>query len=212
MVEKSSQIRLIVGLGNPGEKYQETRHNAGFLMLQKLAQRHGWVFKNEKRFLGQLAKGAIGGQIAYLLLPTTYMNDSGRSLRKALDFFKVKPEEVLVILDDIHLALGGLRLRSSGGTGGHNGLKSIQSHLSSTQYSRLRIGIGQGDFSDQVGHVLGRFRRDEREALEEVFDKACDIVEKLLLGSSVEELQGTANRRVSGKQQSSSENAAGEQK
>ncbi|MBB65037.1 MAG: aminoacyl-tRNA hydrolase [Waddliaceae bacterium] len=192
-----SRIRLLLGLGNPGEKYAQTRHNAGYLALQRLAEVHGWTFKQDKRFLGQVAKGQIDGVTIYLVLPETYMNESGRSLRKALDFFKLSVEEVLVVLDDIHLPFGTLRLRKQGGTGGHNGLKSIQAHLGSDAYLRLRVGIGQQKGDDLTKHVLGRFSREESEELGLSLDRAAKLIERIVQGEPLSQVMNEVNRKMS---------------
>lgn len=153
--------RLIVGLGNPGKKYAETRHNIGFMVLDSLADKAGVHFADEKRWKTQIAKDGM----RYLLKPQTFMNESGVAVAKVAAFYKIEPAEVLVVYDDLDLPLGRLRLRGAGSAGGHNGMRSIISHLGTQSFPRLRIGIGRAE-REAVGHVLGKFRTEERSELE----------------------------------------------
>ncbi|MEB3334128.1 MAG: aminoacyl-tRNA hydrolase [Cyanobacteriota bacterium] len=167
-------LRLLVGLGNPGPRYAQTRHNVGFLVLERLAKDAGQTFRQLPRLHGQLAEVGAGSGRLRLLLPQTFMNESGRSVRATLDWFGLRPDQVLVVVDDMDLPLGRLRLRASGSAGGHNGLRSIIQHLGSEDFPRLRIGIGPpaGDPQDRkqrtVGHVLGAFSPDEIPVLDQV--------------------------------------------
>jgi peptidyl-tRNA hydrolase, PTH1 family len=163
---KQDQI-LIVGLGNPGKKYELTRHNIGFITVESFAHLHGWSFKDESRFEGKASKGQVGDMKVHLLMPQTYMNESGRSVRRYLDFFKMTPDQVVVIADDVDIPFGMIRLRESGGAGGHNGLKSIQKHIGTQKFLRLRMGIGEKCHAQQdlADHVLSRFTSDEITAL-----------------------------------------------
>jgi PTH1 family peptidyl-tRNA hydrolase len=170
----SVDLQLLVGLGNPGSRYAQTRHNVGFLVLERLAQESGQSFRQQSKLHGQLAEVGAGSGRLRLLMPQTFMNDSGRSVRATLDWFGLRPDQLLVIVDDMDLPLGRLRLRASGSAGGHNGLRSIIQHLGSPDFARLRVGIGQpaGDPQDRktrtVGHVLGAFSPAEATVLDQV--------------------------------------------
>ena len=133
------QDLLIVGLGNPGSQYSPTRHNVGFQVLDLIARQHGLRWKAERQFQSEMAKGLFQEQPAWLLKPQTYMNESGNAVGQVSRWLRIEPQQVLVISDDVHLPLGAMRLREGGGTGGHNGLKSVQSHLGTTQFPRLRL-------------------------------------------------------------------------
>ena len=167
-------LQLVVGLGNPGPRYTLTRHNVGFLALERLAAAAGQSFRQQSKLHGQLAEVGVGKERLRLLMPQTFMNDSGRSVRATLDWFGLRADQVLVVVDDMDLPLGRLRLRASGSAGGHNGLRSIIDHLGSGDFARLRIGIGApaGDPLDRksraVGHVLGPFSASEQPLLDQV--------------------------------------------
>ena len=173
-------LRLLVGLGNPGDRYRHTRHNVGFMVLQRLADAADVDFRNEARFHGLLAEVGFGDDRLRLLMPQTYMNESGRSLRATLDWFGFDASQMLVLVDDMDLPLGRLRLRASGSAGGHNGLRSIIQHLGTQDFARLRIGIGAParDPAERkartVSHVLGRFSAAERPVLDQVIDEVLD--------------------------------------
>ena len=164
----------MVGLGNPGEKYASTRHNVGFMALELLTTREGGRFKPMSKLQGDLADVGFGGDRLRLLMPQTYMNDSGRSIRAALDWFDLEIDQLIVLVDDMDLPLGRLRLRASGGAGGHNGLKSTIQHLGTQDFARLRIGIGAPGRNPEerrartVSHVLGQFNRSEEPLLKNV--------------------------------------------
>ncbi len=176
-----AKLDLIVGLGNPGSQYKNTRHNCGFMVADCLCQRWQIALKEEKRFQGLYGEGHHASGKVRVLEPLTYMNLSGQSVRSALDWYKLDPESVLVIYDDMDLPLGRLRLRPSGSAGGHNGIKSMIQHLGTQSFPRLRIGVGKPR-SDQgtVGHVLGTFTPAERPCLEEVLEAAVRGVELIL--------------------------------
>lgn len=167
-------LLLVVGLGNPGPKYAGTRHNVGFMALERLASREGFGFRSQPKLHGLLAEVGQGSCRLRLLMPQTYMNDSGRSIRAALDWFALTPEQLLVVVDDMDLPLGRLRLRQSGSAGGHNGLRSTISHLGTQAFPRLRIGIGAPAENPAerkartVDHVLGRFSSAELPTLDAV--------------------------------------------
>jgi PTH1 family peptidyl-tRNA hydrolase len=167
-------LQLLVGLGNPGPKYADTRHNVGFMVLERLAGREAVSFRSQPRLQALLAEVGNGERRMRLLMPQTFMNDSGRAIRAALDWYRLDPSQLLVIVDDMDLPLGRLRLRAKGSAGGHNGLRSTIQHLGSQDFARLRIGIGAP--ADQpaerrartISHVLGRFSAEERPLLEAV--------------------------------------------
>ncbi|MEB3185623.1 MAG: aminoacyl-tRNA hydrolase [Cyanobacteriota bacterium] len=165
---------MVVGLGNPGPKYADTRHNVGFMVLERLVARAGSGFRHQVKLHGLLAEVGQGESRLRLLMPQTYMNDSGRSIRAALDWFSLIPEQMLVVVDDMDLALGRLRLRQRGSAGGHNGLRSTISHLGTQDFPRLRIGIGAPADNPAerkartIAHVLGRFSTAERPVLDAV--------------------------------------------
>ena len=172
---------LIAGLGNPGKEYETTRHNAGFMVIDALADKLG-ADVSEKKHKGLCGKAVIGGQKCILLKPQTYMNSSGESIRAAADYFKIAPEDIIVIYDDISLAPGQLRVRAKGSAGGHNGIKSIIAHLGTQEFPRVRVGVGEKPSRmDLADYVLGHFSAEDRkimaEAVKEAADAACEIIE-----------------------------------
>ncbi len=165
---------LIVGLGNPGKQYEDTRHNVGFMVLDQLARAEGVEFQSVPKWQSHLAK-LPGGTI--LLKPQTFMNLSGRAIQQILSFHKWPPAEMLVIYDDVALPLGSLRFREKGSAGGHNGMKSILQHLGSEEFARLKLGIGGSQPGEMVGHVLGKFSPDERHTAENMLATALEAVQ-----------------------------------
>lgn len=167
-------MKAIVGLGNPGGEYAGTRHNIGFDVVDEVARRWGVQLRSWK----SVARVAVAGsRNAVLVQPQTFMNLSGDAVNRVATFHKLDPADVLVVVDEVQLPLGRLRLRRSGSAGGHNGLKSVIQHVGD-QFPRLRIGVGRGDPKwDLADHVLSRFGRDEREAVAEVVGRAADAVE-----------------------------------
>lgn len=168
-------FQLIVGLGNPGRQYEDTRHNVGFMILDRLAAETGAVFQSAPKWQSHLAK--IPGEGTLLLKPQTFMNLSGRAIHQLLSFHKWTPEQMLVIYDDVALPLGTLRFREKGSAGGHNGIKSILQHLHTDVFPRLKIGIGASRPGEMVGHVLGKFAPDERPVLENTLATALRAVQ-----------------------------------
>ncbi len=166
-------FRLIAGLGNPGREYEETRHNAGFMIMDRLAQRAGVAFRTEPKWDAAIA--ATSGVI--LCKPQSFMNLSGEPIGAVARYYKIEPESILVIFDDVALPLGRIRIRPSGSAGGHNGMKSILEHVG--DIPRLRIGIGAADGTAMIQHVLGRFLTKERPALNEALDRAVAAVDCL---------------------------------
>ena len=170
---------IIAGLGNPTREYEKTRHNVGFDTIDVLADRLN-TSVDEKKFKGLYGKGIIAGEKVILLKPQTFMNLSGESVREAADFYKVDPEHIIVIYDDISLDVGQLRIRKKGSAGGHNGIKNIISHLGTQVFPRIRIGVGEKPKGwDLADYVLGRFAKDEEPVIREALDnaaEACGII------------------------------------
>jgi peptidyl-tRNA hydrolase, PTH1 family len=189
---------LIVGLGNPEAKYDRTRHNIGFEAVDLLARIWQFSWQENRRFQGQIAEGiAPGGRKMRLLKPLTYMNRSGQAVRAVIDWYKLDPESVLVIYDDMDLPVGRLRLRLLGSAGGHNGMKSIISHLGSQNFPRLRIGIGKTDGkSETVSFVLGKFSPDESSIVADVLDLTVKAVEVGLKEGIAKSMSLYNNRNV----------------
>jgi PTH1 family peptidyl-tRNA hydrolase len=178
------RIRLIVGLGNPGPKYDQTRHNAGFWFVDQLAHRFGGQFRVESKFSGEVCKLRIADEDVWLLKPMTFMNHSGLPVRQLSAFYKIPLEEILVAHDELDLDPGVVRLKRGGGHGGHNGLRDISSHLGK-DFLRLRIGIGHPGHKDQVvDFVLSRASRAEQQSIEEAIDEAADAAEDIVAGQS----------------------------
>jgi PTH1 family peptidyl-tRNA hydrolase len=170
---------LIVGLGNPGSEYAETRHNAGFLAVEGIAQRWQGKWALDKKLNARLARAAFAGHKGLLCEPQTYMNASGESVGAVMRYFKVPLAGLLVLVDDADLPLGTVRLRARGASGGHHGLESLQAHLASSDFARLRIGIGRSEDGRReiTDHVLGRFSAAEQTMLKQVLDRVASQVE-----------------------------------
>jgi PTH1 family peptidyl-tRNA hydrolase len=170
-------VKLVAGLGNPGEQYRGTRHNVGFDVVDEIARRHGLLFEASPVEAMQ-ARWRRDSEVVLLVKPLTFMNLSGEAVGSLGRFYKVPAADLLIVTDDVNLSLGRLRARTSGTEGGHNGLKSIAAALGSIDYARLRIGVGRGDTRrDLADHVLARFEPDERETIEAAIVRAADAVE-----------------------------------
>jgi PTH1 family peptidyl-tRNA hydrolase len=179
----TAQIELVVGLGNPGPRYQDTLHNAGFRFVDEISRRHGALFRPESRFLGELCRVSPVGRDVWLLKPMTYMNHSGQSVGAFARFFKIAPERILVAHDDLDLPPGTVRLKNGGGHGGHNGLRDIFSHLGSREFLRLRLGIGHpGHKDDVIDHVLDKGTPEDRRLLTEAVERAAEQWDVLMAG------------------------------
>lgn len=178
---------LVVGLGNPDEKYKYTRHNAGFLSLSYLAQKEGFSLTRSK-FRSLCGDATFGGKRCLFLLPQTYMNNSGEAVRDAADFYKIPPENILVLFDDISLDVGKMRIRRKGSDGGHNGIKSILYHLGSDAFPRIKIGVGQKPHPemDLADWVLSTFSDPEQKTLFSLFDNVHDAA-KLIVEGKIDE-------------------------
>lgn len=172
---------LIVGLGNPGSQYEATRHNVGFRAVAKLADNLG-VKIDRAKFQALIGQGTVAGHRVVLMQPQTYMNNSGLAVRQAADFYKVPPERVLVLFDDIDLDVGRLRIRGKGSAGGHNGIKSIIACLHSQDFPRIKIGVGAKPHPDYdlADWVLSRFTAQELKSLDPAIDRAAEAVETVL--------------------------------
>jgi PTH1 family peptidyl-tRNA hydrolase len=173
------QWHVIAGLGNPGAQYARTRHNIGFMAVEELAKRWRAGWAKEKKLSVRMVRVDQAGRKVLVCQPDTFMNASGEAVAKVTTFYRVERQNLLVVVDDADLDFGALRLRPEGSSGGHHGLESIQHHLGSTQFPRLRIGIGRNDPASReiTGHVLSQFRKDEGELLEKVLTRACDQIE-----------------------------------
>jgi PTH1 family peptidyl-tRNA hydrolase len=171
-LEEASQVRLVVGLGNPGPEYNRTRHNIGFAVIDSLASEWDLTWQHAKSWHALWAKH----EKAILVKPASYMNRSGEPLAAVANFYKIAPAEILVVLDDMALELGRLRLRREGGTGGHNGLESIIMQFGTEAIPRLRIGIGSAPVEGATDYVLGRFFEEEQPLVEKTIARAADAV------------------------------------
>lgn len=178
-------IYVVAGLGNPGTKYQQTRHNIGFIAIDELAYRHHFKV-NKVRFKSLYGEGRIAGKKVLLVKPQTYMNDSGVALREILEWYKLPIQNLIVIYDDVDLEPGKIRIRETGSAGTHNGMRSIIYHVRSQNFSRVRIGIGQPENSGYqlADYVLGRFPKEQHPIMLEAVKKAADSVEEILLNGA----------------------------
>jgi PTH1 family peptidyl-tRNA hydrolase len=178
-----SDIRLIVGLGNPGREYERTRHNAGYWWVDAIAERKKASWAKETKFAGWTTRVAEEGQDFWMLKPATYMNESGRSVAKFMHFYRIEPAQLLVVHDELDLPPGTVRLKKGGGTGGHNGLTDIVEVLATKDFWRLRIGIGHpGDKNRVPDYVLEKARREEQEAIDPPLARSLDLLPRLATG------------------------------
>ena len=181
------EIKLIVGLGNPGREYERTRHNAGFWWVDAIAERGRASWKKESKFFGWTAKVSEGGRDFLLLKPATYMNESGKSVGTFMRFFRIEPAQMLVVHDELDLPPGTVKLKKGGGTGGHNGLNDISEMLGTKDFWRLRIGIGHPGHKDMVAdYVLNNARREEQELIDPAFDRSLDLLPKIANGRLID--------------------------
>ena len=178
-----SDLKLLVGLGNPGSDYNKTRHNVGFMVLEELSRKNNCTFRESKKLFGKTCEYGTGIEKTRLLMPNTYMNESGKSVRSAKDWFDLENHQLIILVDDMDLPLGKIRVRSKGSSGGHNGLKSIINHLGTAEFKRLKIGIGPpSDLqkerkSKTVSHVLGRFSKEEFKILESIIKEIIGCID-----------------------------------
>jgi len=179
----SEPIKLIVGLGNPGREYEATRHNAGFWWVDELVREHGISFKVEGKFHGLVARATLHGHEVHLLKPQTFMNVSGRAVVALALFYKILPDQILVVHDELDLPPGSAKLKLGGGHGGHNGLKDIIAQLGTKDFWRLRVGIGHpGERSEVVNYVLNAPRKEEQTLIEEAMQRAQDVAPLIVEG------------------------------
>jgi len=174
--ETPQQIKLIVGLGNPGTRYAHSRHNVGFMVADRFTRAHALAFAR-KRFSARLAEGNIGGARVAIAKPQTYMNLSGEAVGKLVAFYKIAPHDLFVVYDDLDLPLGKMRLRSKGSAGGHHGMESIIARIGTSDFPRLRVGIGRPNPDADMDHVLGNFEDDERAVMDETFARAVEAID-----------------------------------
>lgn len=182
-------MKLIVGLGNPGLKYKKTKHNVGFICLDHYAKKHNLKFKKDNRFKGEwLKEGNV-----ILLKPHTFMNLSGESVRKLFDFYQIDIDDVLIVYDDLTLPFSKIRLREKGSAGGHNGVKSIITHLQTQEFKRIKVGIDQNPLIDTKDYVLGKFSKQEAKELQQVVETVSDIIDGFKNNQSFVSLMNTYN-------------------
>lgn len=172
-------IRLVVGLGNPGRAYKETRHNLGFMIVERFAKKHDCSFRKSEQFSAKLASGLVAESKVYLLLPLTYMNKSGDAVSRVSTYYHIPASHILVVCDDINIPLGESRLKREGSAGGHNGLKSIEAHFGPF-YARLRVGVGDRVAGDLADYVLSPFTPQEKEELPMIIDHSVATIEQWL--------------------------------
>tara|TARA_Y100001968_G_scaffold316085_1_gene343464 strand:- start:133 stop:750 length:618 start_codon:yes stop_codon:yes gene_type:complete len=181
----SNNLKLLVGLGNPGTEYIKTRHNVGFMVLEEIAKQNNCSFRESKKLYGRTCEYGSGFRKTRLLMPSTYMNESGKAVRLAKDWFNFENDQLIVLVDDMDLPLGKIRVRSKGSSGGHNGLKSIINHLGTTEFKRLKIGIGapselaQERKSKTISHVLGRFSKEEFTILKLIIQEIISCIDSI---------------------------------
>jgi len=187
-------LRAIVGLGNPGPKYTRTRHNAGFMVLDELAIRHGAQFAQRELYMA--TRGSIGGQGVLLMEPLTFMNLSGRAVTRGMRKFGFSPEDLIVVCDDMDMDTGRVKIKQGGSSGGHNGIQSIIDLLGYRDFIRVKVGIGRDPRIPSEKYVLSKFRPEEAEALEDAIARAADAVEAIVT-DGLEHAMNTINRRPS---------------
>ncbi|HAG61568.1 MAG TPA: aminoacyl-tRNA hydrolase [Coxiellaceae bacterium] len=178
-------IQLIVGLGNPGQQYENTRHNAGAWLIKQLANQHNTPLKNESKFSGSIAKIQINSQSCWLLKPSTYMNHNGQSIAAIARFYKIPAESILIAHDELDFSAGTIRIKQGGGHGGHNGLRDTITSLGSKNFLRLRIGIGHPGQPDDVSpYVLSTPSKHDKQLIQEAIDEGLSILEPLIIGNT----------------------------
>lgn len=184
---------LVVGLGNPEKKYTLTRHNSGFLCVDELAEKHGFKI-NKLKFKAVIADAVINSHRVIVMKPQTYMNNSGEAVKEAAAFYKIPNEKIIIIFDDISLDVGALRIKRKGTDGGHNGIKSIISHIGGSDFPRIKLGVGKKPHPDYdlADWVLSEFKKDEAKPLKEAIDNACCAVE-LMLDGKIDEAMNKYN-------------------
>ncbi len=182
ILEKRNEMtKMIVGLGNPGDRYDKTKHNMGFMALDLLAKEYQIEFKMEKTFIAEVGQFFVNGEKVFLVKPQTFMNESGRSVQPLLTYFNIEPENLTVIFDDLDSPVGRVRLRQKGSSGGHNGIKSILTHVGTDHFNHIKIGIGRPKNGMKVvQHVLAKFDKEDAELAQNGIFKAVDAVKYYL--------------------------------
>lgn len=187
-------MKIIAGLGNPTAKYEGTRHNVGFMAIDKIAQKHG-ISIDTKKHRALIGKGVIAGQKVILAKPQTFMNLSGDSIQQIAAYYKVEPEDILIIFDDISLDVGRIRIRKKGSAGGHNGIKSIIACLNSSDFPRVKIGVGdKKPGQDLAAYVLGNIPKADRELMDDAIEKAEEAIE-LIVAGEIEQAMNLYNKK-----------------
>lgn len=199
MGEQQQLHTIVVGLGNPGKQYQLTRHNIGFLVAETIASAQGWGYKDEKRFNALVAKGNFGKGTLHLLMPTTYMNESGRAVRAYLDYYKLSSNDLIVVTDDVALPFGHIRVRTMGSSGGHNGLKSLEAHIGTPNYKRVRMGVDKKPpFIPLADYVLSPFAPAELIKLPAFVEQGAEITKRLVT-EDIASVMNSVNTRLESK-------------
>ncbi len=186
---------LIAGLGNPGKTYVGTRHNIGFAAASALAAKHRLEFHKQLQWKGSVAQGKVCAADVILIMPLTFMNESGAAIAPLIRYLDVDLSRLLVIVDDIAIPMKQIRMRGGGSSGGHNGLKSVEEHLQTNQFARLRIGVGDRDEGDLASHVLGRFSKEEEQLVPEILERAVNAIE-IWLEKGLNHAMDFANKTV----------------
>lgn len=196
MDETSEQRLLFVGLGNPGKEYAQTRHNLGFMVVEEFAHSHGWTLKEEKWFKAYITKGVLKGKTIDLLMPMTYMNLSGWSIREYIDYYKLTVGQIVVVCDDTALPFGQIRIRLQGSAGGHNGLKSVIADLGTEEFTRLRMGVGPNAPGQPLAdYVLSEFTAEEKAALGAFVKQGAAVLDALTI-ETVTQVMNRINTKI----------------
>lgn len=177
--ERMWAMRVIVGLGNPGNQYKGTRHNVGFDVIDYLADSHN-IDIHKIKHKAMIGEGMIGQEKVMLVKPQTFMNLSGRSILEILQFYKIKPEQMIIVYDDIDIEIGRLRIRTKGSAGTHNGMKSVLYEIQSDVFPRIRVGIGKPEYADLIHYVMGKFSQEDRELIDAAIKKAAEAIETII--------------------------------
>jgi PTH1 family peptidyl-tRNA hydrolase len=199
-LEQAQHIKLIAGLGNPGARYAHSRHNIGFMIADRFAKGHDMKFAR-RRFNAEVAEGEVAGERVAVIKPQTFMNSSGEAVSKFFSFYKVAPQDLLVIYDDLDLPLGKLRLRPRGSAGGHHGMESIIARIGTTDFPRLRVGIGRPNPDADIDHVLGEFAGDEFRIIDETLERGVRAIDVWLaegIAPAMNKYNATDERRERG--------------
>ncbi|CQR23963.1 peptidyl-tRNA hydrolase [Streptococcus varani] len=192
--ERMKMVKMIVGLGNPGSKYHETRHNIGFMLIDQIAKRENVTFSQDKIFQADVASTFINGEKVYLVKPTTFMNESGKAVHALLSYYGLDERDLLVAYDDLDMVAGKIRFRQKGSAGGHNGIKSLIAHLKTQEFDRIKIGIGRPkEGRTVINHVLSPFDTADRIEIDQALDKLDSAVNYYLHESDLEKVMRKFN-------------------